>query len=204
MTSRPSLLNDLIISRSASPKPILRVIDDDEIEDEEIQHTSKLSEEILVNSNQDKLARESDVTVSNIHKSQAEYSGFTIYVLSSLALLVYILWTLTPQNILKNLSIDYYPDKYWAIAIPSYSLMLMLFTYLALALYNTEILTLKLNDVNNFIDVNTQFPGESNGAELSINERNKLVSDYVHKAPSGVWDLPITLVNEVLYDREED
>ncbi|KAI5963785.1 GPI19 [Candida pseudojiufengensis] len=186
------------ISRSASPKPILRTIEDDEIE-EAIQ-----AEEVTILSNQDKLARESDVTVSNIHQSQAEYSGFTIYVLSSLSLILYILWSLTPPHILTSLSIDYYPDKYWSIAIPSYSLMLMLFTYIALALYNTEILTLKLNDINTFVDSNSQFPGESKADELSVAERNKVVLDYAQKAPSGVWDLPITLVNEELYDRDDD
>jgi phosphatidylinositol glycan class P protein len=72
--------------------------------------------------------------------------------------------------------------------------MLMLFIYIALALYNTEVLALPLNDVRNFVDEFTVFP----------NEQGENLLDYVHRAPSGVWDLPITLVNEVLYDNQDD
>ncbi|KAI5969739.1 GPI19 [Candida margitis] len=186
--------------RSPSPKPILRRLDQESSEEEEEEEQEQEQEQqedmdhnVSVN-NEDQLARESDITVSNIKSSQAEYRGFTIYVLSSLVLFLYITWTLVPPATLHKLSIDYYPDKYWSIAIPSYSLMLMLFIYWFLALYNTEVLTLDLDDVNTFIDEHTQFPNESG------RESNQVIKDYIHQAPSGVWDLPITLVNEVLYD----
>ncbi|CAI5757295.1 unnamed protein product [Candida verbasci] len=166
-----------IFSRSASPKPN--------------------------NTLEDELARESDVTVSNIKpSSKAEYKGFSVYVLSSIVLLIYIFWSLLPDELLHKLSIDYYPDKYWAIVIPSYSLMLMVFIYIFLALYNTEILTLPLNNLNTILDENSQFPGE-----IKTSDRDELMNysiDYIHNAPSGVWDLPISLVNEVLYNQEEN
>ena len=145
---------------------------------------------------EDKLARESDVTVSTTNITEnAEYKGFFIYVVSAIALAGWIGWTILPDKFLNEyLSIYYYPDKYWSLAIPTYSLMLMLFIYIALALYNTEVLTLPLNDVRNFVDEFTVFP----------NEQGENLLDYIHRAPSGVWDLPITLVNEVLYDDEDD
>lgn len=185
-------------SRSPSPKPILRRLDQELSDDNDDDEEEEEEEDIPLAVNvEDQLARKSDITVSNIKLSQAEYRGFTIYVLSSLALFLYIAWTLVPPSTLHKLSIDYYPDKYWSVAIPSYSLMLMLFTYWVLALYNTEVLTLKLDDINTFVDEYTQFPNDNNGGESS---NNQVIKEYIHQAPSGVWDLPITMVNEVLYD----
>ncbi|KAK6204367.1 PIG-P-domain-containing protein [Scheffersomyces amazonensis] len=145
----------------------------------------------------DTLARESDVIVSTNVTSNAEYKGFFVYVISSIALAIWIAWTILPERILENyLSIYYYPDKYWSLALPSYSLMLMVFIYVGLALYNTEVKTLPLDDIRNFVDEYSSNPGSNlDNSEAMI----QASIDYIHKAPSGVWDLPITLVNEVLY-----
>ncbi|KAK6458049.1 PIG-P-domain-containing protein [Scheffersomyces xylosifermentans] len=154
-------------------------------------------------SEEDTLARESDVTVSTNVTSYAEYKGFFVYVLSAITLGCYIAWAVLPESFLNDyLSIYYYPDKYWSLAIPSYFLMLMLFTYLGIALYNTEVLTLPLDDIRNFVDDYSTSPGSDSQTE---EERIASSMEYIHKAPSGVWDLPITLVNEVLYtDYNED
>lgn len=134
---------------------------------------------------EDSLARESDVTVSTNVTSYAEYKGFFIYVLSMVALLVYMGWLLLPEEALNYLGVYYYPDKYWAQAVPAYLLMLMLYVYIYLALYNTEVKTLPLDDPRLFTDENAVFPEDP--------------LDYIHKAPSGVRDLPAPLVSEILY-----
>ncbi|RLV82544.1 Phosphatidylinositol N-acetylglucosaminyltransferase subunit GPI19 [Meyerozyma sp. JA9] len=134
--------------------------------------------------------------------SNAEYRGFFIYVLSSISLFVWIGWTVIPENILENyLYIEYYPDKYWTVAIPAYSLMLMVYIYIGMALYNTEVLTFAIDDVRNFVDSYTYMPEQTVPGSRSKYEKT---IDYVWKAPSGVWDLPITLVNEVLYTDDND
>ena len=164
----------------------------------------------------DKLARESDVTVSNITLLlEAEYRGFSIHIISTIGLIIWIIWTLLPDSLLHKLSTDYYPNKYWSIAIPSYSLMLMLFAYWVFALYNTEVLTLPLNDIHCIIDENSVFPGEKKVSQVEKQEEEEGEEEdigggddsimensieFIHKAPSGVWDLPITLVNDVLYE----
>lgn len=137
---------------------------------------------------EDKLARESDVTVSTNTTLYAEYKGFFIYVSSAAALLFFIGWTLLPDTALLAMGISYYPNKYWSQAIPVYFLMLMLFAYVFVALYNTEVKTLKLNSLNNFLDCHTVYP--------------EAPEAYIWRAPSGVWDLPVGLVNDVLYDKE--
>ena len=132
----------------------------------------------------------------------AEYRGFFIYVLSSISLFVWIGWIVIPEHVLENyLYIDYYPDKYWTVAIPAYSLMLMVYIYIGMALYNTEVLTFAIDDVRNFVDSYTYMPEQTVPGSRSKYEKTL---DYVWKAPSGVWDLPITLVNEVLYTDDND
>ncbi|ODV67474.1 PIG-P-domain-containing protein [Hyphopichia burtonii NRRL Y-1933] len=147
---------------------------------------------------EDSLARESDVTVSTNITLYAEYKGFFIYVLSALALGCWIGWTLIPEKVLTDyLSVHYYPDKYWSFAIPSFSLILMVYIYLALALYNTEVKTLENDDIRNFVDEFTTLPSTfEDDKAAQVNES----IDYLYKAPSGVWDLPVTLVNDVLYN----
>lgn len=135
---------------------------------------------------EDKLARDSDVTVSTNVTLYAEYKGFFIYVLAAALLTVYIAWVLIPDRYLVAIGITYYPDKYWARAMPMYLLMAMLYTYVFTALYNTEILTFRLDDIRLFTDEHAVYPENP--------------QDYIFQAPSGVWDLPVGLVNEVLYD----
>ncbi|OBA24396.1 PIG-P-domain-containing protein [Metschnikowia bicuspidata var. bicuspidata NRRL YB-4993] len=139
---------------------------------------------------EDSLARESDVTVSTNVTLYAEYKGFFMYVLSAVALTMFVMWILAPHSVLLSLGISYYPDKYWAQAIPMYFLMLMFYLYVLVTLYNNEVQTLKLDDLRVFTD------------EHSVSPEDPV--DWLWKAPSGVWDLPIGLVNEVLYGEDED
>lgn len=150
---------------------------------------------------EDSLARQSDVIVSTEITPYSEYRGFFIYVITTLALVLWALWTLIPDRILEEtFYIYYYPDKYWATAIPIYFLLAMLYAYVAVALYNTEKKTLLLSDIRNFVDDYSVYAGETNLEDYKVEDSN----EFLWKAPSGVWDLPITLVNEVLYLDEED
>lgn len=152
------------------------------------------------NTLEDILARHSDVIVSTNITLYAEYKGFFIYVISATFLTCWAGWTLIPDLVLRDMSIYYYPDKYWALAIPAYTLMLMVYVYVALALYNTENLTLHLNDIRNFVDEHSVLAGSSEDNEVARANKN---IEYLWKSPSGVWDLPVTLVNEVLYGENE-
>lgn len=133
---------------------------------------------------EDALARELDVTVAST-LLLAEYKGFFMYVLSTAAMAGYVVWALTPQPVLSALGITYYPDRYWARAVPAYLLMLMLYVYVYVAMYNTEVKTPPLGDERFFSDSHAVYPEHPEA--------------YVHSAPSAVWDLPVILVNDVLY-----
>jgi phosphatidylinositol N-acetylglucosaminyltransferase subunit P len=81
-----------------------------------------------------------------------EYYGFVVYLLSSLIFLMYLLWSALPSPFLHALGIYYYPDRWWALALPSFLVMLVVYVYVALAAYNTEILTLPLASVETIVD----------------------------------------------------
>ncbi|CAK7215551.1 hypothetical protein SCUCBS95973_002513 [Sporothrix curviconia] len=81
-----------------------------------------------------------------------EYYGFVLYLFSSLAFLIYLLWSYLPSPFLHALGIYYYPNRWWSLAIPSFIVMTFVYIYVALAAYNTEILTLPLDSIETIVD----------------------------------------------------
>ncbi|KAF2768412.1 PIG-P-domain-containing protein, partial [Teratosphaeria nubilosa] len=81
-----------------------------------------------------------------------EYYGFTLYLTSSLAFIVYLFWSILPSPFLHQLGIYYYPNRWWALAIPAWTVMFIVYIYVALAAYNTGHLTLPLNSVETLVD----------------------------------------------------
>lgn len=140
----------------------------------------------------DSLARESDVAVSTNVTPQAEYKGFATYVVSFLCCTLWLLWSTLPDSVLHSLNIYYYPSRWWALAVPSYILMSMIYVYVALALYNIERETVPLNSLSTITD----------SSAVLVNEKMKDL--HLFKSTSGVWDLPIVDVNDVLYGGDDD
>ncbi|KAK3117317.1 hypothetical protein LTR53_001434 [Teratosphaeriaceae sp. CCFEE 6253] len=81
-----------------------------------------------------------------------EYYGFTLYLTSSLAFIAYLLWSFLPSPFLHQLGIDYYPNRWWALAIPAWTVMFVVYIYVALAAYNTGYLTLPMGSVECMVD----------------------------------------------------
>jgi len=81
-----------------------------------------------------------------------EYYGFTLYLVSSLVFVVYLLWSFLPSPFLHSLGIYYYPNRWWALAIPAWTVMFVLYIYVALASYNTGYLTLPMGSVECMVD----------------------------------------------------
>lgn len=153
----------------------------------------------LNNTPEDLLARQSDVTVSSNVTLYSEYRGFFVYVISAIALITWACWSFIPESVLSDyFGITYLPDRYWSVAIPTYILVLMLYLYIALALYNTEKKTVKLDDAKNFVDEYSVLAGSSRASGIVDASR------YVFESTSGVQDLPVPLVNEVLYGSDDD
>jgi phosphatidylinositol glycan class P protein len=81
-----------------------------------------------------------------------EYYGFALYLGSSAAFLMYILWAYVPAPLLHQMGIHYYPNRWWALAVPCWLAVLVMYIYVALASYNTRYLTLPLNSCENVVD----------------------------------------------------
>ncbi|KAJ4367153.1 hypothetical protein N0V83_007683 [Neocucurbitaria cava] len=81
-----------------------------------------------------------------------EYYGFALYLGSSAAFLMYILWAYVPAPMLHQMGIHYYPNRWWALAVPCWLVMLIIYIYVALASYNTQHLTLPLSSIENLVD----------------------------------------------------
>jgi phosphatidylinositol glycan class P protein len=81
-----------------------------------------------------------------------EYYGFALYLGSSAAFLMYILWAYVPAPMLHQMGIYYYPNRWWALAIPCWLIALIIYIYVALASYNTGCLTLPLHSIENLVD----------------------------------------------------
>ena len=58
-----------------------------------------------------------------------EFYGFFIYVASIVLYATYLLWMLVPDVLLHRLGIFYYPAKHWAIVVPNFAVVLLVYAY---------------------------------------------------------------------------
>lgn len=85
-----------------------------------------------------------------------EYYGFALYLASSAAFLLYIVWAYVPSALLHQMGIHYYPNRWWALAVPCWLVALVVYIYVALASYNTGYLTLPITSCENLVDETAQ------------------------------------------------
>jgi phosphatidylinositol glycan class P protein len=69
---------------------------------------------------------------------------------------MYILWAFLPSPFLHQLGIDYYPNRWWALALPAWLVVSLMYIYIALASYNTGYLTLPMASIENLVDEASQ------------------------------------------------
>lgn len=78
--------------------------------------------------------------------------GFFMYMFSKIVLIVYCIWAFIPDYYLHNLNIHYYPQKYWATAVPIQCLVgLTMFAFFVYPSSNL-MLTSKVNSVKTIHD----------------------------------------------------
>ncbi|KAK7984900.1 hypothetical protein PG988_002522 [Apiospora saccharicola] len=149
-----------------------------------------------------------------------EYYGFVLYLFSTLTFLVYLLWAYLPSAFLHAMGIYYYPNRWWALAIPAFLVMLIIYIYVALAAYNVEYLTLPLTDLETIvddaanvatIDSRGRIHGQGRAAaaaaadEKGTSKRHQMPARELdwhriwNRGTDAVMDVPLAGVNEVLY-----
>jgi len=55
--------------------------------------------------------------------------GFFVYIASYCLAGLYLLWALAPTELLHYLGITYFPQRYWALVIPVYPCVFLIFLY---------------------------------------------------------------------------
>ncbi|KAI9224097.1 PIG-P, partial [Blastocladiella britannica] len=63
-----------------------------------------------------------------------EYYGYVVYALSLLSWVAYMVWALAP-GLFESVGITYLPDRYWALALPSWGIITACFVWLFLQLH---------------------------------------------------------------------
>ncbi|ETW77846.1 hypothetical protein HETIRDRAFT_247210, partial [Heterobasidion irregulare TC 32-1] len=131
------------------------------------------------------------------HRSRApEFYGFAVWSTTYVLFALYVLWALLPDAWIRRAGVAWYPNREWALLVPAWTTVVVLLTYtthLALALRNTP----AFSDLRTLTGTSPPLP--------SIHPRRDGPSPYhPHAHPDAIpaaFDIPIGLVNRVLYHR---
>lgn len=117
--------------------------------------------------------------------SGRSYYGFVLYLFGWGSLLAYLVWALVPHNYLATIGLTYLPQPYWAVALPSLIITLLLaFVFLIYPSINF-LLTVSPGDMRTLVDSHT----------VSLNQNTDMEKCGVPPA----YDLPLTEVCRNLY-----
>ncbi|KAK0232314.1 PIG-P-domain-containing protein [Armillaria nabsnona] len=123
-----------------------------------------------------------------------EFYGFVAWTSTSLLFVVYLLWAILPDEYIEWLGVTWYPSREWAVLLPAYSVVVFLlayFVYFALAIYGAP----SLSDTCTFTDSRSHY--------LPVCEGKQGYTPFARPdAVPELYDIPIGLVNRVLYHDE--
>lgn len=69
-------------------------------------------------------------------KPTYEFYGYAFYLVSFFGICIWLIWAFSSEEFLKRMGLTYYPKKYWAIAIPDYIVVCVLFYVVIFLGYN--------------------------------------------------------------------
>ncbi|XP_026495121.1 phosphatidylinositol N-acetylglucosaminyltransferase subunit P [Vanessa tameamea] len=139
--------------------------------------------------------------------------GFFMYLFSKTILAVYCVWAITPDSYLHYLNIYYYPQKYWATAVPIQCLVgLTMFAFLVYPSSNL-MLTTTIKSLNTIHDTFTRYDDKITESPSSINNKcicvnNTKCMKFTYSASNKellentvpqLVDLDIRIVSKKLY-----
>ena len=150
------------------------------------------------------------IETTNVLSQGKEYYRFAHHFTATLILIFLITWSLLPfnDNTTENTTIPIdsnynrfvkkligvLPQRRWIIIGQALGLMGMLFAYIGLQLYDEDILAVDIDDYRTIIDDRSQI--------VTPITRKELSNQYAFQETSGVVDIPIMDVCEILYSDE--
>lgn len=139
--------------------------------------------------------------------------GFFMFLFSKTILGIYCVWAFVPDEYLHYFNIYYYPQKYWATAVPIQCLVaLTIFVFFIMPSMNW-LLTTRIDSVNTFSDQITQYSVIVNNNDCKTSEtcictdENKCmkhsyiatVNDFNENTVPQLHDLNIRFVCQKMY-----
>ncbi|ORX64968.1 PIG-P-domain-containing protein [Anaeromyces robustus] len=120
-----------------------------------------------------------------------EFYGFAFYLISFLAFILWLIWAFTTKStdsyLKEHFGFTYFPKRYWAVVIPNYIIMCILFYVVIFLCYNF-IHTPSFNSLNTITD------------KYSILMKNaKYIRLENDEDIPELQDIPISVVNAYLY-----
>lgn len=110
-------------------------------------------------------------------------NGFVLYLASTIMFVVYLIWAFIPDSILYYFGLTYLPQKYWAIAVPIYG-MVLLFVFV---MFFYPCINMSLTPVRDSPNVMID--------SFSLSDKKETVPGGIPSA----CDIPISTVCEMLY-----
>lgn len=110
--------------------------------------------------------------------------GFVLYLGAWVCLMIFLVWAYIPDEWLHAVGLTYWPQKYWAIAVPCYLLVTLVFV-ITLYVAGNFIITLPLDSINTIQDKYS----------CPVVDESDLPEDAI--PPIG--DISIADVNRILY-----
>ncbi|GAA5824552.1 hypothetical protein JCM5353_007241 [Sporobolomyces roseus] len=153
-----------------------------------------------------------------------ESQGFLLYISSLLFYASYLIWSLIPGESLKSIGIEWFPSQEWALLIPSWITMSVVYVYLSysfLNMSNNETgLFVEIDENDDLIDSYSNDPKASVPPPLLRGDlatrfgigTSRVWFDSIIREGEGegeeggdeaippLYDLPLELVNRVLYE----
>ncbi|KAH7286880.1 hypothetical protein KP509_32G026300 [Ceratopteris richardii] len=118
----------------------------------------------------------------------AEVYGFVGSISTIVGAVLFFGWAYLPEYWLYSMGITYYPSRYWAVALPAYAMMLIVFVCITYTSLN-YIATIPPDSWNSVCDKFTRAPVMFLPTDSSSQER----------PIDPISDIPITEINRMMF-----
>ncbi|KAF8965048.1 PIG-P-domain-containing protein [Flammula alnicola] len=122
----------------------------------------------------------------------SEFYGFVAWTSTYLLFVLYILWAVLPDGWIVWLGVTWYPNREWALLVPSWTIVVVILTYItysAMAIRATP----AFNEMSSITDARIALPSQEDS------DHNPYFASAKPDAIPELHDIPIGMVNSVLY-----